>query len=134
MDCKNNPIQKILWELNKELDLPASYLGTHYLVYASVLVAEDQQRLTMVTKWLYPEVAARYRTSWQAVERNIRTVIALCWARDAGEQLGQAIGCTFSAKPSPSGLIQQVARYLMEQSQDVFPAEILGDVLGMLPV
>lgn len=33
----------------------------------------------MVTKWLYPDVAEQYKTNWKAVERNIRSIIALAW-------------------------------------------------------
>ena len=114
MDSRLFLIRKVLWDLN----IPPTYLGAHYLAYAELLVLEDQRRLTMVTKWLYPEIAARYHTSWQAVERNIRTVISLCWARDAGAQMERIMGCTFSSKPSPSGMIQVLAHHLLEKPQD----------------
>ena len=119
MDSRLFLIRKVLWDLN----IPPNYLGAHYLAYAELLVLEDQRRLTMVTKWLYPEIAARYHTSWQAVERNIRTVISICWARDAGAQLARRIGCTFSAKPSPTGMIQLLAHHLLEMPQDFWSGE-----------
>lgn len=119
MDSRLYLIRKVLWDLN----IPPSYLGAHYLAYAELLVLEDQQRLTMVTKWLYPEVAARYHTSWQAVERNIRTVIALCWARDEGAQMEQIMGCTFTEKPSPTGMIQQLARHLLDQAPELWETQ-----------
>lgn len=106
---KLSAIQRVLWDLN----IPPAYLGAHYLAYAELLVLEDQSRLTMVTKWLYPEIAAYYHTSWQAVERNIRTVIAICWAQDGGVKLGNLMGCTFVRKPSPTRMIQALACYLL---------------------
>ena len=114
MDSRLFNIQKALWDLN----IPPNYLGAHYLAYAELLVLEDQNRLTMVTKWLYPEVAARYHTSWQAVERNIRTVIAICWEQDAGTRLKQVMGCQFAEKPSPTQLIQLLARYLLTRPEE----------------
>ena len=36
--------------------------------------AEEPERLLLVTKWLYPDVAKQYGTNWKAVERDIRTV------------------------------------------------------------
>ena len=114
MDSRLFNIQKILWDLN----IPPNYLGAHYLAYAELLVLEDQNRLTMVTKWLYPEVAARYHTSWQAVERNIRTVISICWEQDSGARLNQIIGCHFTGKPSPTRLIQLLARYLLAKPEE----------------
>lgn len=114
MDSKLFNIQKTLWDLN----IPPNYLGAHYLAYAELLVLEDQNRLTMVTKWLYPEVAARYHTSWQAVERNIRTVISICWAQDSGARLKQVTGCHVTEKPSPTRLIQLLARYLLAMPEE----------------
>lgn len=110
MNDKLSTIQRVLWDLN----IPPAYLGAHYLAYAELLVLEDQNRLTMVTKWLYPEVAAYYHTSWQAVERNIRTVIAICWAQDGGAKLAKLAGCSFARKPSPTRMIQALACYLMQ--------------------
>lgn len=40
---------------------------------------EQQDRLLLVTKWLYPDVARKYGTNWKAVERNIRTVSTIAW-------------------------------------------------------
>ena len=120
MDSRLFNIQKVLWDLN----IPPNYLGAHYLAYAEMLVLEDQNRLTMVTKWLYPEVAARYHTSWQAVERNIRTVIGICWQQDSGLRLSQVLGCPVAGKPSPTRLIQLLARYLLAKPEDFWVTPI----------
>lgn len=124
MDNRQFVIRSALWELN----IPPTYLGTHYLTYAELLVLEDQNRLTMVTKWLYPEVAAHYNTSWKAVERNIRTVIEISWAQDGGEALRKGLGVPLAEKPSPTGLIQMLARYFLRQPESFWagPAASLG--------
>lgn len=113
MDTRLLIIQKVLWDLN----IPPTYLGAHYLAYAEFLVLEDQNRLTMVTKWLYPEVAARYHTSWKAVERNIRTVITICWEQDAGACLETLTGLPLPDKPSPTGFIQLLAHHFLRQPE-----------------
>jgi two-component system response regulator (stage 0 sporulation protein A) len=114
MEKKLIVIRNTLWEMN----IPPTYLGTHYLAYAELLVLEDPDRLTMVTKWLYPEIAAYYHTSWKAVERNIRTVIALCWDQDKGEALQRRLGLTLEVRPCPTGMIQMLARYLLQQPEE----------------
>ena len=88
MDNRLMVIRKVLWDMN----IPPTYLGAHYLAYAELLVLEDQNRLTMVTKWLYPEIASHYKTSWKSVERNIRTVITTCWNQDRGGQMARTLG------------------------------------------
>lgn len=114
MDNRLFVIRKALWDFN----IPPTYLGTHYLAYAELLVLEDQNRLTMVTKWLYPEIAAYYHTSWKSVERNIRTVISICWERGACTQLEQNTGIILLSKPSPTGIIQLLAHYFLEQPKE----------------
>ena len=128
MDNRLFVIRKTLWDLN----IPPTYLGTHYLAYAELLVLEDPNRLTMVTKWLYPEIAAHYHTNWRAVERNIRTVISICWERGACTRLEQDTGMILLSKPSPTGIIQLLAHYFLNQPEEfwlslpAFPAKSAG--------
>lgn len=118
MDDRLFIIRQVLWEAN----IPPSYLGAHYLAYAGLLVVENQNRLTLVTKWLYPEIASRYQTNWKAVERNIRTVINLCWEQDAGDGLRQLTGGPIDKKPSPTQMIQLLAHYLLRQPEEFWLA------------
>lgn len=64
------------------LGLSANYKRLLYAAYAVTLCMQQQERLLLVTKWLYPDVARHYGTSWKAVERNIRTVSAVAWERN----------------------------------------------------
>ena len=61
-------------DLLYSLGVTANYKGFLHTTYAVSLCMERQDRLLLVTKWLYPDVARRYGTNWKAVERNIRTV------------------------------------------------------------
>ena len=61
------------YHLLHRLGATANYTGFSYLVRALQLCAEEPERLLLVTKWLYPDVAKQYGTNWKAVERNIRT-------------------------------------------------------------
>ena len=59
------------------LGATANYRGFSYTAYAVLLCVQQQDRLLLVTKWLYPDVAKRYGTNWKAVERNIRKMVAI---------------------------------------------------------
>lgn len=61
------------------LGVTANYTGFFQTAYAVQLCLERPERLLLVTKWLYPEVAKKYGTNWRAVERNIRTVSHIIW-------------------------------------------------------
>lgn len=66
-------------DLLYQLGISANYKGFFHAAYAVSLCMERQDRLLLVTKWLYPDVAKRYKTNWKAVERNIRTVGRVIW-------------------------------------------------------
>lgn len=72
-------MQTEIYDLLYSLGVTANYTGFFHLAYAVSLCVERPTRLMMVTKWLYPEVARRYNTSWQAVERNLRTAGGVIW-------------------------------------------------------
>ncbi|MCI9671542.1 MAG: hypothetical protein HFF49_08325 [Lawsonibacter sp.] len=69
----------IIYDLLYQLGVTANYTGFFHTAYAISLCAEQPDRLLLVTKWLYPEVARQYGTNWKAVERNIRTVSCIIW-------------------------------------------------------
>ena len=68
-----------VYDLLYRLGATANYTGFFHMAYAVWLCVEQPDRLLLVTKWLYPEVAKQYRTNWKAVERNIRTVSCIIW-------------------------------------------------------
>lgn len=66
-------------DLLYSLGLTANYTGFFHMSYAVLLCVEQPERLLLVTKWLYPEVAKLYKTNWKVVERNIRTAGDVIW-------------------------------------------------------
>ena len=78
-------------QLLYRLGVTANYKGFFHTAYAVSLCLQQQERLQLVTKWLYPDVAKRYGTNWKAVERNIRTISSVAWKRNRAllEQLVQ---------------------------------------------
>jgi len=64
------------------LGVTTNYTGFFHTSYSVYLAVHQRERLLLVTKWLYPEVAAHYKTTWRCVERNIRTVAEIAWQRN----------------------------------------------------
>ena len=93
-----------IYDLLYRLGVTANYAGFFQTASAVQLCMERPERLLLVTKWLSPEVAARYRKTWKNVERGIRTVAALAWQEQRGS-LEALARCPLPQRPSASKFI-----------------------------
>ncbi len=90
-------VEQVLYSIG----LMPNYKGYQQLVQALKIAAEKPESLTIVTKWLYPVVARKCGTNWQAVERNIRTMLKIAW-RTNPEKLEEWVGYPLEQKPKPA--------------------------------
>lgn len=99
-----------IYTLLYQLGITANYVGFFHTSYAVYLAARQPDRLLLVTKWLYPEVAKHYATTWKCVERNIRTVINIAW--DTNPELLEKLAChSLPQKPKASKFLSILASY-----------------------
>ncbi len=68
-----------IYDLLYRLGLTANYTAFFHTSYAVMLCIQTPEKLLLVTKYLYPEVAKQYGTNWRAVERNLRTAGSIIW-------------------------------------------------------
>ena len=71
--------------LMHRLGVTANYTGYFYAAYAVMLSTKQPERLLLITKWIYPDVAKHFHTSWRSVERNIRTISRIAWETNRPE-------------------------------------------------
>ena len=76
------PLLPAAYSLLHRLGVTENYKGFRYAAYAAALCALERERLLLVTKLLYPDVARRFGTTWKAAERNLRTVADIAWTRN----------------------------------------------------
>lgn len=67
--------------LIRSLGIGATYRGYHYLSFGIKLCVNNEDYLLAVSKLLYPRIAKEFQATSSSVERNIRTVIKVCWER-----------------------------------------------------
>ncbi len=103
-----------IYELLYRLGLTGNYTGFFYLSYAIWLAEREPDRLLLVTKWLYPDIAKRYSTGRKAVERGIRYSILLIWTANA-PLLQSIIGLPLCEKPRAASFIAMLSRYIAAQ-------------------
>lgn len=95
-----------------EVGVPAHIKGYQYLRDAIIMVYNNIELLSAVTKTLYPAIAEKYRTTPSRVERAIRHAIEVAWTRGNIDSISHLFGYTINiskAKPTNSEFIAMVA-------------------------
>lgn len=112
------------------LGVTANYTGFFHTAFALQLCVEQPERLLLVTKWVYPDVAKRYKTNWKAVERNIRTVNGIVWEQNR-PYLEELTGRGLPHKPSNAQLLAILVYSLLSQSPDSLAVHRLGETVTL---
>ena len=100
-----------VYDLLYRLGVTANYTGFFHTACAVSLCVEQPDKLLLVTKCLYPEIAKRYQTNWKAVERNIRTVGGIIW-RENRPLLEELARRPLAVKPRSAQLLAILAASL----------------------
>ncbi len=103
-----------IYDILRKLGLSANYLGFYQMAYALRLAQTEPERLLLVTKHIYPDVAKRCRTSLAAVERNLRTAVKVIWKEDT-PLLRKVMGEGSWEKPSTARFLALLTTYLSEK-------------------
>lgn len=106
----------LICDLLYRLGLTASYTGFFHTSYSVLLAVRRPEFLTAATKWLYPEVADHYGTTWTAVERNIRYSISVLW-KEHPNRLCDLAGELLKKPPTAIKFISLLAKKLVQAEQ-----------------
>ena len=82
----------------REIGVPAHIKGYQYIRDSILLSLQDSNMLNYITKYLYPSVAKKYKTTSSCVERAIRHAIGVAWERGNQEVIQQLYGYSQQSK------------------------------------
>lgn len=99
-------------KLIRSLGIGATYRGYRYLCHGIALCLEDENYLLSVSKLLYPQIAKIYCTTSSSVERDIRTVVKVCWERGNQQFLQDIALHPLLCKPTASEFIDILVAHL----------------------
>lgn len=88
-----------------EIGIPAHIKGYQYIREGIIMSFYDRNMLQYITKFLYPSIAKKYKTTSSSVERTIRHAIEVAWRRGNIEVLEDVFGntvCAGKGKPTNS--------------------------------
>ena len=103
-----------------EVGIPAHIKGYQYLRDAIMMIIEDQELLSAITKILYPTIAKRNKTTPSRVERAIRHAIEVAWSRGNMEVINSMFSytvCTGKGKPTNSEFMALIADRIRLQNK-----------------
>lgn len=80
-------------------------------------VAAGADRLLLVTKHVYPDVARCFDTNWKCVERGLRRATNVAW-NTAPEKLSELAHRHLTEKPSVSELLSLLTIYLRAEEEN----------------
>ena len=109
---KRKPMEVEVTALLHDMGVPAHVKGYQYLRDAILMILNDQQLLTAITKDLYPKIAEKYNTTPSRVERAIRHAIELAWDRGNVDLMTEYFGYTINferGKPTNAEFIAMVS-------------------------
>lgn len=76
----------------REIGVPAHIKGYQYIRDSILLSLQDSNMLNYITKYLYPTIAKKYKTTSSCVERAIRHAIGVAWERGNQKAIQQMYG------------------------------------------
>jgi two-component system response regulator (stage 0 sporulation protein A) len=103
-----------------ELGAPDHLVGHPYVIRAILLVISDRLYINSITFGLYPQLAVEFDTTPARVERAIRHLIEVTWARGDLDILEKYFGNTVSAsrgKPTNGEFIARLANVVKANVQ-----------------
>lgn len=94
------------------LGIGATYRGYRYLCYGIVLCLKDEDYLLAISKELYPMIAKKFNTTLSCVERDIRTVIQVCWDRGNKTYLQDIALHPLTCRPTTGQFLDIIVSYI----------------------
>ena len=100
------------------LGFQAQQIGYRYLREAVLVVCQNPETITSVTKLLYPEVAKRFDTTDKQVERAIRNSIETAWLKGSRKAWQELSGNRFEehvTRPTNTEVVDVLVRYISKE-------------------
>ena len=95
-----------------ELGATTRYRGFYPAVYSVLLCLQHPDRILLISKWVFPDVAKCCHTNALAVERNIRTLAKHIWSINP-DLLNKLAKCQLKKCPSTKEFISILSTYLL---------------------
>ena len=111
--CTKDERNEIVHSLMRRFGITSRYKGYYQTIEAVLIYSKllKDEKVVLVTKDIYPEIAKIRNESQSSIERNIRTVVEVCW-RNNQKELEKTFGFEIPFKPSNGEFLDMLSYYL----------------------
>ncbi len=96
-----------------------SYTGYDYVVHGLLLIIDNRERLECITKTIYLDIASHFHTSWNCVEKNMRTIVTSVWNSHNSELLETVFNkSNRNKKPTNKTFLRYMYDYVIRTVDD----------------
>lgn len=107
-----HPSTKEIERLLRRLGARGNLSGFPLAVYMIEQVMVNPDQLSLITKRLYRDTARKFGRTPESAERNLRTLIQVCWNQRDRSLLESIAGRTLYKTPTNSEFLDMVAAFL----------------------
>ena len=109
---KHESVENVVEYLLFRLGFKSNLQGTKFL--AEAIVKKYNTRIDSLCKQLYPQIAAKYDTKGERVERSIRHTINECYASGNLARANEMLGCQIVSNypPTNSEFISSICTWI----------------------
>lgn len=108
----DSTIENDVTNMMRGIGIPAHIKGYQYIREGIIMAIKDPDILNYITKFLYPAIAKKYKTTTSSVERAIRHAIEVAWNRGKLDAMESLFGYSVNSgkgKPTNSEFIALIA-------------------------
>ena len=108
----DSTIEHDVTRMMRNIGIPAHIKGYQYIREGIIMAIKDPDILNYITKFLYPAIAKKYKTTTSSVERAIRHAIEVAWNRGKLDEMESLFGYSVNSgkgKPTNSEFIALIA-------------------------
>lgn len=103
---------QMIFSTIRKLGATTKYKGYAFIADSIKFAMNNQNKPLTITKNIYPHIAKKYDTTPINVERDIRTIINICWENNK-KAMEEIAGRSLIYKPTNSEFIDMVACYII---------------------
>ena len=103
--------------LLRNLGVAGNLKGFRYAAYMIGLAEENPDAVTLLSKYLYQETAKHFHVSTASVERNLRTLIHVCWTHGNRAFLDEVAGTRLTIQPTNGMFLDMTAGFLRRKKK-----------------